>query len=254
MNSNFIKSIVLCFYLLSAFNSLSALSNKTDSIFCELQESYALQEKYIRWNLYEETINCYERLPHLCIQVFLRAIQPKWNNPDSTLVFTELSELSKLQNCDSIAQNSPFSYKMREAYPFIPYPPYKGVDFTKLLLNENLLIKVGCEMEGTRFKVKLNAAIMSNDKQFILKQAITYVFFFAYKARGTNREQNLQIQKFKKEFQQNVDQLVEDDGTLFLKSNYYFYWKMEEIDIPAPKKVSFEDATLSPQSIFNYWE
>lgn len=254
MKPNLKKCIVLCIYICNTFISLSALNNKTDSIFCELQDSYALQEKYIRWDLYKETINCYEHLPHLCIQVFLRAIQPKWNNPDSTLVFTELSELSKLQNCDSLAQNTPFSEKMMEAYPFVPYPPYKGVDFKKLLLKEYLTIQVGCILEGTRFTVKLNAALLTNDKHYLLKQSITYVFFCAYKAWGTNREKNLQSQKFKNEFQQNVDQLVEDDGILFSISDYHFDWQIGEIDILSPKKVKFEDATLTPQSIFNYWE
>lgn len=256
MNKHLLKYVLVSICVLNAFNSLSATCASNDSIFEGIKESYELQKKFVNWDLYKETSNNYEHIPHLCVQTFLRAIKDKWDYQDSTLVFFNLSELSKLQNYETTNSNHEIDSIIRDEYPFTVYPPYEGVDLKELLKENNLLIQVSCNIESIRFTVKINAAIISDDCDYIIKESITYEFNFAFDpGSGTNREKNLAIKQFKQDIKENADTRLTNEGVfVFNTKNRFFCWKFLDLEILAPKKVSFEDATLSPQSIFNYWE
>lgn len=255
MKRNLLRLSVIVILLCQWFAPIYASNNVENSIFEGIEKTDDFQKKLITIDAFRETNNIYEHLPNLCVRAFLKAIEPRWHNRDSTLVFFAPSMLLKMQLSEAKGSTSFKCTKKSKGFPFNLYPPYRNVNWKQLLLSNYLLIQVGCIMRKNSFVVELYATIKPDKGKYVYLGMIHYEFFLFYKPAGkTKGFQTLDTQKFRQQLVENTDELISEDGKLFQDIADKFYWQIAYVTIPPPHREEYVEVFDNQECIFDYWD
>lgn len=255
MKRNLLRLGVIVMLLCQWFAPLLASDNVENTIFEGIEKTDVFQKKLITIDAFRETNNIYEHLPNLCVRAFLKAIEPRWHNRDSTLVFFAASELLRRQLRDVLEPDASDKISNQKKFPFVLYPPYQDVNWKKLLIDNYLLINVRCDLYNARFIVVLDVTIKPRGSELIHRVLCFYNFYLSYKPSGqTHGMKNLDIQRFRQQVRDSVDHLVSDTGKLFQNSFDRFYWQIGYVEISEENVVEYTEEEFTQGSLFNYWQ